>query len=497
MTKIYYKAIEIEYIIKEKVYLMRCLDIAVVGSGIGGSLIASLSSQCTKKDVVLFEKDKNLGGCASTFTRFGNRYNTGATTLVGYEQGHILKEQFDAIGLQPDISKSEIAIRVIQNNKSIDRVKDFDTFLESINTLYPNPKNTLFWSRLKELDEIFWRLKNIYYVKYSLQSYVKIAFFVAKLVSIYGSSLFKSAESFINETLGNISLEYRDFIDSQLLITIQTTSKEISLLSLALGLSYPFHDVFYVNGGMGTLIQDIVKDIEVKKNETIVKVLKDSNDWIIRSTKDEYRVKNLILNASIYQNSTLFEDKEIKKYYNHFSFSDQSAFVVYLIIDTEKEFLEHYQFIYEKLLPNSISKSFFVSFSKQSDAILSKKGLSVTISTHTKAMIWKNMEKVKYEYEKQRTQDYIIKKFLEYFTTIKQKNILKCFSATSATFNRYIGRTNCGGKAIHMKNLTQLPSCKTPFKGLYNVGDTIFAGQGWPGVALGVDVLSKEINASS
>jgi len=34
----------------------------------------------------------------------------------------------------------------------------------------------------------------------------------------------------------------------------------------------------------------------------------------------------------------------------------------------------------------------------------------------------------------------------------------------------------------------------TPFKNLYNVGDTVFASQGWSGIALGVNVLHKELN---
>jgi predicted NAD/FAD-binding protein len=60
---------------------MKKLDIAVVGSGIGGSLISLLNKD---KNLTLFEMDKNLGGCASTFKRFGNYYNAGATNFVGY-----------------------------------------------------------------------------------------------------------------------------------------------------------------------------------------------------------------------------------------------------------------------------------------------------------------------------------------------------------------------------------------------------------------------------
>ncbi|MGB5791344.1 MAG: NAD(P)/FAD-dependent oxidoreductase, partial [Poseidonibacter sp.] len=96
--------------------------------------------------------------------------------------------------------------------------------------------------------------------------------------------------------------------------------------------------------------------------------------------------------------------------------------------------------------------------------------------------------------QKQITQDYIIKYFLEYFDFIKKEEIINIFSATSTTFNKYINRYNCGGKAITIKNILEVPSCKTPFKGLYNIGDTIFAGQGWPGVAIGVEVLNKELN---
>ena len=50
---------------------MKKIDLSVIGSGIGGSLISILNKD---KDLVLFEKDKNLGGTASTFKRFGNYF---------------------------------------------------------------------------------------------------------------------------------------------------------------------------------------------------------------------------------------------------------------------------------------------------------------------------------------------------------------------------------------------------------------------------------------
>lgn len=131
---------------------MEKVDIAVVGSGIGGSLISALNSN---KDLILFEKDSNLGGCASTFKRFGHRFNTGATTFVGYEDNHIIKNMFDSIGLKPDIIQSDIAIRNIQGNKKVDRIQNFEMFLREVNENYYHPNNRVFGVQLKRLMKNF------------------------------------------------------------------------------------------------------------------------------------------------------------------------------------------------------------------------------------------------------------------------------------------------------------------------------------------------------
>ena len=470
---------------------MKKLDLAIVGSGIGGALIAALNKE---KNHILFEKDNNLGGCASTFKRYGNYYNAGATTFVGYEDNHIIKEIFDEIGFKPDIKESKIAIRTVQNGKVLDRIQDFEQFLAKIDSLYPNKNNRAFWSKIKEIDEKFWQQKDIYFVKHSINAYIKSLKSFIGLLSTFKIDLFKSASSFIKENLGDISKEYQSFIDAQLLITVQSKSKDVSLLSMALGLSYPFHKVFYANKGMGNIIEGILKGVNVQNNEEIKYIERLDDGYLLVSNKDKYFAKNVVLNSTIYDTKELFFDTKIYKYYDSFKFSDQSAFTLYLTINSKEAFLEHYQIILNNDIPNCISNSFFISFSKLEDEKLSKNGYSVTISSHTKALFWKNLSKDEYKKEKNRTQEFLIKEFLAYFDNIRAEEITKAFSATSMTFQRYIGRVNCGGSSINAKTILATPSCKTPFKGLYNVGDTIFAGQGWPGVALGAKVLNKELN---
>ncbi|MDN5050645.1 phytoene desaturase family protein [Aliarcobacter butzleri] len=469
---------------------MQKIDLTVIGSGIGGSLISILNKD---KNLVLFEKDKNLGGTASTFKRFGNYFNSGATTFVGYEDNHIIKEIFDSADFIPDLKKSSYAYRTIINGKSIDRITDFEEFIESLNSVFYHKNNRYFWQTLKDIDERFWKLKDIYFAKYSLNSYLKSLKTIDILFKEYKFLLFKNAKSFIKEVLGDISKEYQDFIDAQLQITLQSTSKDIPLLSFAIALSYPFHKIFYVNGGMGKLFDDMLKDINVKKNEQIMQIKKENNFYRLISSKDEYLTSKLVLNMPVFECKNLFLDEDLQSYYKKFEFYDQSAFVIYLKIDSKKEFLNHYQIILKESIPNAVSKSFFVSFSHKDDEKLSKNGYSVTISCHTKALFWNELSKEEYEKNKEFTKNFILDELLKNIPDIKKEDIKIEFCATSKTFKRYINRFNCGATPLNLKNIFKIPSSLTPFKNLYNIGDSVFAGQGWPGVALGVKVLNSNL----
>ncbi len=472
---------------------MKKIDVAVVGSGIGGSLFAKLNKN---KNLKLFEKDSNLGGCASTFKRYGHHFNAGATTFVGYENNHVLKEIFDEVNFVPNISKSDVAFRTIQNGQIVDRIKDFDLFLENLNKVYFHENNYKFWKKIKEIDEKFWQLKNVYFSKYSLKSYLNTSYFIFELLKTFGTDLLKSADGFINSELPNISKEYKTFINAQLLITLQTTSENATLLSMSLGLAYPFHDVFYANKGMGNIFDEMLKDVDVHKKEEILKIIRRTDGYELISSKDSYFAKNIVLNSTIFDSKKLFDDKNIVKYYDNYDFSDQSAFVIYLVINSNKEFLNHYQILLDENITNCISNSFFISVAKKDDEKLAKNGLSVTVSTHTKAKYWNDLKKndvQEYEKQKEITQNEILNE-LKNSLDLKDDEITLSFSGTSSSFNNYINRINCGGKAINFSTVTQLPSAKTPFEGLYNVGDTVFAGQGWPGVALGVKVLHRDFN---
>ena len=78
---------------------------------------------------------------------------------------------------------------------------------------------------------------------------------------------------------------------------------------------------------------------------------------------------------------------------------------------------------------------------------------------------------------------------------LEADEVVASFSATPQTFKRYINREQVGGNPITMKNfLTKLPSNDTQIKGVYQVGDTTYAAQGWPGVMMGVKNLQRVLD---
>ena len=96
-----------------------------------------------------------------------------------------------------------------------------------------------------------------------------------------------------------------------------------------------------------------------------------------------------------------------------------------------------------------------------------------------------------YKVKKEELKNQMIKSICD-ILDINESDIVHHFAATPKSFMRYINRSQLGGNPITMKNfLPKLPSNDTPIKGLYHVGDTVYAAQGWPGVMLGVDNLKR------
>lgn len=463
-------------------------DFAVVGSGIGGACSALFLS--SKFQTTLYEKESNLGGCSSTFKHQKSFYNTGATTFAGYEKDTYMYDFFERhhIDFQKKLLPS--ALCVLMDGKKIVRFQEMDAFLYEINQAFYHSKNTSFYELVHTLNKDFFAINDYYYSNASTFEKLKSLSSFKTLFMKFYPYLFINAKSFIQNYFGNIDERYLDYLDNQLLIVAQARLHEVNFLTAALALSYQFMDNYYIFGGMGSIFDAISQKIQKLKTHTFIEqITKTPSHFILHTAKAEFEAKNIVLNASLFDAKSLFTDTKTKEYISRYSAlnKDISAFMVYLQIDSPKVFEHHYQIIVDKAIKYTTSNSVFVSFGDKGDIKMKR---SVTISVHTQTKLWDNDQKIEQKVE---LED-IIKKIVCEHLGLEESAIVSSLSATPQTFKRFINRSTLGGIPMRQENLIyRLPSNDSPIKGLYHVGDTTFAAQGWIGVMLGVRNLEKLI----
>jgi len=458
-------------------------DFIIVGGGIGGVCSATMLNQ--KYKTLLLEKEPNLGGCSGTFQRGQYHYNIGATTFAMYQEKQIMKHFFDEHGLNFNFSKLDIPLCVKIHAKTIYRYSDLERFIKHINEVFPHPAHQRFWRDIFELSNNFYKKYDIYYNKSNPLELLKTLFSFGKQFFNFAPSILKNGSSVLTSYFGeDIDKDFKEFIENQLLIVAQTRLENVNFLTLALALSYPHFDNFYIKGGMGKIF-DIIEEKagEVHKKEEFVTLEKFDDYYKVYTTKAIYNTKKIVFNNT-YQNNIKEENN-----------LTQSAFVVYLAFKSQKEFLHHYQIIQEKLFSYTISNSIFVSFSDKNDDIMAPNGeYSVTISIHTSTLFWNKLSKDIYKIKKEILKNEIISVFCKTFE-IEKESIKESFAATPNTFGRYINRKVLGGIPLEFKNFF-LKFGSPQVGDFYYCGDNIFPAQGWAGVVAGVVNLRKVIDAS-
>ena len=257
-------------------------EYAVVGGGIGGCSIAALLN-AYGHDVVLIEKERTLGGCASTFIHEGNKYNAGATTISGYHEGGIVKRLFDTVGVTPKLISSDPAITILQGEKSCIRYRDLDTFVIEMNRFYPHPKHDEFWKLVYSVQEAFYALEASYY--YSNRSRLKkivSLFSFYPLLKVFRPYLFSNAREFITRFYGEMSPEFIDFLDAQILIASQALSDKVNFFTAALALGYTFNETHYPIGGMGAVCESLTSKItDIRKECSVIMIKRDKGVYHI------------------------------------------------------------------------------------------------------------------------------------------------------------------------------------------------------------------------
>jgi len=488
-------------------------DIIVVGSGMGGLSTAC----CLAKDgfnVLVLEKAAIPGGCSSSYKKDDAVFETGATTLIGFDDHQPLKRLEDITGLEIPREPLDISMRIHFGNTFLDRPKDMSDFIQKSIALFGMQKQqNAFWHKANELSDLVWRVseKNIFFPPKNISDWFNAAINNSITDIPKLKYLFISTQRML-QNYGLNTPEFTAFIDEQLMITAQSKSKDVPFLFAAPALTYPHAQNYYVPGGLWNMAYACTDFITNNKGKVVTKaavlnIEKQKNDKFIVKAKNRktYTANVVVLNTPIWNAADLFNDPKAKAVFSKPAKKFEKAwgaFTMGIVVKDEFEanlpLHNQIHFSSHEVLGDG---SVFVSLSKSGDINRVKKGFRVAnISLHSAVDQWYTKTKEEYEGLKTKWIESVLEVLCDSSLNINEDTIASFHAATPITWEHWVGRSKgkVGGLPQSMnRSVLDWPDLN-PIDGVYLVGDTTYPGQGIPGVTLsGINVYYRIKNKFS
>lgn len=474
-------------------------DVLVIGSGMGGMTAACLLAK-QGRHVRVLEAAHVPGGCSSSYKRKGYVFESGATTLIGFDEHQPLRYLEQALGIH--LTKEEISpsMTVHFPGERIVRYKNREEWIAEAVRVFGNPKGQKkFWDTCFYISDTVWNvsLKNSFFPPQTVRDWIRLPFANNPLhapVLRYG---FLSMLRLMQKCGVDTPL-FKAFVDEQLMITAQAPAEETPALFGAAGLTYTNYSNYYVRGGLLEMIRElehylVEKGSEILCRKRVVSVSKHNNRYQLKTERgDVFEAPVVISNIPVWnmqeiteQNMQTYFKKEASRY------SDAWGAFTMGVVTTDEypdDMTLHHQIHLETPMPNTGASSLFVSMSARGDTQRAPEGeRTLNISCHTDTAPWFSFNET-YETKKMETQMWILEALRNQLPGFSRSELKLAFSATPITWQNWVYRKNgrVGGIPQSMKrSLLDWTPNKTPFKGFYVSGDTVYPGQGIPGVTLG------------
>jgi len=489
-------------------------DVIIAGSGMGGmSSGAMLANEGYK--VLILEKAHAPGGCSSSYFRKGYVFESGATTLIGFDENQPLWKLEKETGIQ--IPREEItpSMSVWIDGEQITRYKDREQWVQECIRVFGNEVGQrAFWEEALKVSDLVWKvsLKNPFFPPQKISEWGQLAINNNPLDVWVLKYAFQSVED-VMKKYGVDTPKFRRFVDEQLMITAQAKSAQTPFLFGAAGLTYTNYSNYYVPGGLLEMVNSIREFIEGKggalhTKEGVEMIEQDGEEFKVRtqSKKGEiaiYKAPIVISNIPVW-NMGEVTSGEMSDYFKQESQDfDEAWGAITLGIATDDVYPDdlplHNQIHLDEgeTVPFTNSDSIFISMSKRGDTDRAKEGArTLNISTHASPELWYSLNGT-YDDAKQQAEDFIVKTLEKKMPGFSEAKIHVIHTATPITWENWVYRKKgrVGGIPQSMaRSLLKWTPHETPFKGLYLVGDTTYPGQGIPGVTLsGINVYSRVI----
>ncbi|GAP11710.1 phytoene dehydrogenase [Bellilinea caldifistulae] len=475
--------------------------IVVVGAGVGGLTAAALLVKVGLQ-VTVFEAHVYPGGSAGTFYHQGYRFDAGATLAGGFAPGGPHERIGQMLGITWPVQPVNPAWVTLIEGKPVFQWADRERWREEIAQNFP--ESGAFWRIQEWLAEQAWQVsaRDFPYPPQSLQELGRLA------AALRPTTLLAAPFGLL--TIGHLmprraSQRLKVFVDSQLLISAQTTSPFANALYGSAALDLPRRGVNHVRGGIGQLAGTLTKWLtdngaRLYYRQQVERIQLGEDGWIRVKTRKglEVEADGVVANLTPWGLAEVLGEHLPRRLQDEMQSRPKGwgAFTLYLGL--ERSFLnnlptDHFQVIVDVNRPLGDGNSVFISLSPEDDPLRAPPGMrAATLSTHTPVEDWWFDDRSAYEEKRQ----FYTEKMLataEMALPGIRRAVRLCLPGTPRTFAFYTRRPYGMVGGFPQTSLLAARGSWTGIPNIWLVGDSIFPGQSTAGVTLGAIRVARQV----
>ena len=475
--------------------------VVVVGAGIGGLTAAALLVKAGLRVTVL-EAHIYPGGSAGTFYHQGYRFDAGATLAGGFSRGGPHARLANLLGIEWPIQPVNPAWITFIEGQPIFQWAERERWREEIEQNFPESRS--FWRMQEWLAEQAWQVsaRNFPFPPQSLRDY-------GDLVKALRPSTLLAAP-FALLTVGHLlprssSKLLKAFVDSQLLISAQTTSPHANALYGSAALDLPRRGVHHVRGGIGQLAKTLADWLthnggRLYYRQQVERIaLRQDGSLLVYTRKGlQMQADGVVANLTPWGLAEVLGKSVPQRLQNeiHARPKGWGAFTLYLGLkkaELPAVPADHFQVVVNAGRPLGEGNSVFISLSPEDDPLRAPPGMrAATLSTHTRVEDWWLDDRSAYEEKRQAYTEKMLAA-AEFALPGIRRAVRLCLPGTPRTFAFYTRRPYGMVGGFPQTSLLAARGSWTGIQNLWLVGDSIFPGQSTAGVTLGAMRVARQV----
>ena len=371
--------------------------------------------------MLILEASHVPGGCSSSYYRKVYTFESGATTLIGFDEHQPLRLLEEKLNVKIPKVALHPSMVIHQGKRTITRWQNRESWIEEVTSQFGEAEEQRrFWELAFKISDIVWKVSgtNNFFPPVDGSDWFKLLKNDPRDVWIL-PYLFTSVRSIAKNT-GITNPSFFQFLDEQLIISSQSNSDETPFLFGAPAITYTNYTNYYVPGGLLEMVKTLQNVIitnagRLHTKEKVVHINNERGQYLVSTSKKKtYTAPIVISNLPIW-NMVDITSGEMEAYFKNEAEKYKEAWGAFTMgVATTDNYPEsmplHHQIHLsaDDKIEGLNSDSLFISFSQKGDEKRAPRGHRVlNISTHTKSDYWFSLNG-KYDTRKSEVQDQIL-----------------------------------------------------------------------------------------